>query len=45
MEREPRIAERIREVVNTRLGRDTVTAKGDLIIEELEPGTVERSAS
>jgi voltage-gated potassium channel len=44
MEREPRIAERIREVVNTRLGRDAVTAKGDLIIDELEPGTVERSS-
>jgi voltage-gated potassium channel len=36
MEREPRIAERIREVVRTRIGRDIVTPKGDLVSEELE---------
>ena len=36
MEREPRIAERIREVVRSRIGRDIVTPKGDLVIEELE---------
>jgi voltage-gated potassium channel len=36
MEREPRIAERIREVVRGRLGRDIVTPKGDLVVEELE---------
>jgi voltage-gated potassium channel len=36
MEREPRIAQRIREVVRSRLGRDLVTPKGDLVKEELE---------
>jgi voltage-gated potassium channel len=36
MEREPRIAERIHDVVRSRLGRDIVTPKGDLVIEELE---------
>jgi voltage-gated potassium channel len=36
MARAPRIAERIREVVRSRIGRDIVTARGDMIIEELE---------
>jgi len=36
MEREPRIAERIREVVRSRIGRDIVTPQGDLVMEELE---------
>jgi voltage-gated potassium channel len=36
MDREPRIAERICEVVRTRLGGDIVTPKGDLVVEELE---------
>jgi voltage-gated potassium channel len=36
MEREPRIAERIREVARTRLGGEAVTPKGDLVVEELE---------
>jgi voltage-gated potassium channel len=36
MEREPRIAERIHDVVRSRLGRDIVTPKGDLVTEELE---------
>ena len=36
MEREPRIAERIREVVRKRLGRDILTPKGDLVSEEIE---------
>jgi voltage-gated potassium channel len=36
MEREPRMAERIHEVVRSRLGRDIVTPKGDLVTEELE---------
>jgi voltage-gated potassium channel len=35
MDREPRIAERIRDVVRSRIGFDIVTPKGDLIIEEL----------
>jgi voltage-gated potassium channel len=38
MEREARIAERIREVVRNRLGRDILTPKGDLITEEIENG-------
>jgi voltage-gated potassium channel len=36
MDREPRIAERIREVARTRLGGEVVTPKGDLVAEELE---------
>jgi voltage-gated potassium channel len=36
MEREPRIAERIREVVRHRLGHDIVTPHGDVVREELE---------
>jgi voltage-gated potassium channel len=36
MEREPRIAERVREVARGRLGREVLTSKGDLITEELD---------
>jgi voltage-gated potassium channel len=36
MEREPRIAERIREVVRHRLGHDIVSPQGDVVREELE---------
>ena len=36
MERDPRIAERIREVANGRIKRELVTPKGDLITEEIE---------
>src|SRR5262249_32133188 len=36
MAREPRVAERIREIIRNRLGRDLVTPKGDLVTEELE---------
>jgi hypothetical protein len=36
MDRQPRIAERIREVVRHRLGRDIVSPQGDVISEELE---------
>jgi voltage-gated potassium channel len=39
MEREPRIAERIREVARDRLGHEVLTPKGDLITEELEEET------
>jgi hypothetical protein len=42
MEREPRIAERIREVVRTRVGRDIVTPEGDLVLEEIEEGDSSR---
>jgi voltage-gated potassium channel len=40
MEREPRIAARVREVVRGRLGTDVLTPKGDLIIEELESAEI-----
>src|SRR5919197_526825 len=44
MDREPRIAERIREVARSRLGGD-ITPKGDIVAEELEEAdTVEQSA-
>src|SRR6266487_4312306 len=36
MDREPRIAERIREVARGRLGGDSIAPKGDLVVEELE---------
>jgi voltage-gated potassium channel len=43
MDREPRIAERIREVARSRLGGDG-NPKGDLVVEELEEAdTVEQS--
>src|SRR5215831_11378392 len=45
MDREPRIAEHIREVARTRLGGDVVTRKGDLVMEELEEAeTLDQSA-
>ena len=34
--REPRVAERIREVVRSRIGRDIVTPRGDIVTEEIE---------
>ena len=36
MEREPRIAERIREVARTRLKDELVTPSGDIVTEEIE---------
>ena len=36
MKREPQVAERIREVVRDRIGRDVITPQGDVIAEELE---------
>jgi voltage-gated potassium channel len=36
MKREPRVAERIRDVVRHRIGRDVITPQGDVISEELE---------
>jgi voltage-gated potassium channel len=36
MERDPRIAERIREVARTRIKRELVTPKGDILTEEIE---------
>ena len=37
MERDARLAERVREVARTRLGHDVVTPRGDIVTEEL-PG-------
>lgn len=37
MNREPRIADQIQAVVRSRVGREIITSKGDLISEELEP--------
>jgi voltage-gated potassium channel len=36
MERDPRIAERIEDVVEKRIGREVVSAKGDIILEEIK---------
>jgi hypothetical protein len=36
MQRSPRIAQRIKEVVEKRVGREVVSPKGDLVIEEIE---------
>jgi hypothetical protein len=36
MEREPRIGERINEIVRSRVGRERVTRTGDIVTEELE---------
>jgi voltage-gated potassium channel len=36
MQRDPRIAEHIREVAEKRVGRDAVTPKGDIVAEEIE---------
>ncbi|HZP69323.1 MAG TPA: cyclic nucleotide-gated ion channel [Pseudolabrys sp.] len=37
MDRDPRIAERIRDVVEKRVGRERVSAKGDIVEEEIKP--------
>lgn len=36
MKRDPRITERIREVARSRIKRELVTPKGDLLTEEIE---------
>jgi voltage-gated potassium channel len=38
MEREPRIAEHVREIVRSRLGDELITPRGDLVAEEIETG-------
>jgi voltage-gated potassium channel len=40
MEREPRIAERVHEVVRSRLGADILTPKGDLVSDEIEAAEI-----
>jgi voltage-gated potassium channel len=43
MEREPRVAARMREMVRAKLGRELVGAGGDIVTEEIEEGEVERT--
>ena len=38
MEREPRVAARMREVVRAKLGRELVSERGDIVTEEIEEG-------
>jgi hypothetical protein len=46
MDREPRLADRIHEVVRRRLAGDIVTPQGDVVSEELEsPEGIERPAN
>ncbi|HMK79384.1 MAG TPA: cyclic nucleotide-gated ion channel [Xanthobacteraceae bacterium] len=42
MEREPRVAARMREMIREKLGREVVGAHGDIVTEELEEGERER---
>ena len=42
MEREPHVAARIRDVVKERLSSELLTARGDIVTEEIEEGEVER---
>ncbi len=41
MERDPRVAARINEVVEKRVARNTVTPKGDIVRDEIEPAAEE----
>jgi hypothetical protein len=36
MQRDPRIATRIKDVVEKRVGREVVSSKGDIVSEEIE---------
>ena len=36
MERDPRLAQRVREVVRARVGRELITPRGDLVTEEID---------
>ena len=38
MQRDSRIAERIKDVAETRVGREIVTPKGDIVSEEIDDG-------
>ncbi|HEY2134837.1 MAG TPA: cyclic nucleotide-gated ion channel [Xanthobacteraceae bacterium] len=44
MDRQPRIAERIREMARSRLGRDKVSAQGDMLTGELEDADADERA-
>ena len=41
MERAPRLAARMREMVKQRIGGEVITARGDIVTEELEEGEME----
>ena len=43
MERDPRIAERIKDVVRERVGRELVSPKGDIVTEEIEHRAARKS--
>jgi voltage-gated potassium channel len=40
MDRDPRLAKRVKEVVRNRLGRDLISPHGDMVTEEVENGAV-----
>jgi hypothetical protein len=42
MDRDPRIAERIRSVAHDRVGQELVTREGDLVTEEIEDSDTQR---
>jgi voltage-gated potassium channel len=42
MDREPRVATRMREMIRAKLGREVVGPDGDIVTEEIEEGEVER---
>jgi voltage-gated potassium channel len=44
MEREPRVAARMREMIRAKLGREVVGARGDIVTEEIDEGELEREA-
>ena len=41
MDREPRVAARMHEMIRAKLGREIVGARGDIVTEELEEGEAE----
>jgi len=43
MEREPRVAARMREMIKQRLGRELVSERGDIVTEEIEEGEAENA--
>jgi voltage-gated potassium channel len=45
MDREPRVAARMREMIRAKLGREVVVAGGDIVTEEIEEAEVEREGT
>jgi voltage-gated potassium channel len=45
MDREPRVAARMREMIRAKLGREVVGAGGDIVTEEIEEAEVEREGT